>query len=103
MIATLADVLRQFGAVYLVKHILSTVQAKAWRAIVACRTALLGGQRGLITPPVGTVLNVVSSIARVNLDTVIKGMFPFRIAETLVMFLLVLFPQLVIVPARWFY
>ena len=45
MSATLADVLRQFGPVYLVKHILSTVQAKAWRAIVACRTALLGGQR----------------------------------------------------------
>jgi tripartite ATP-independent transporter DctM subunit len=58
---------------------------------------------GLITPPVGTVLNVVSSVARVNLDTVIKGMFPFLIAETLVMFLLVLFPQLVIIPARWFY
>ena len=58
---------------------------------------------GLITPPVGTVLNVVSSVARVNLDSVIKGMFPFLIAETLVMFLLVLFPQLVMVPARWFY
>ena len=58
---------------------------------------------GLITPPVGTVLNVVSSIARVNLDTVIKGMFPFLVAETLVMFLLVLFPQLVLLPARWFY
>ena len=58
---------------------------------------------GLITPPVGTVLNVVSSVARVNLDNVIKGMWPFLIAETLVMFLLVLFPQLVIVPAHWFY
>lgn len=58
---------------------------------------------GLITPPVGTVLNVVSSVARVNLDTVIKGMFPFLVAEFLVMFLLVLFPQLVIIPARWFY
>ena len=58
---------------------------------------------GLITPPVGTVLNVVSSVARVNLDTVIKGMFPFLLAETAVMFLLVLFPQLVTVPARWFY
>ena len=42
---TLADVLRQFGAVYLAKHILSTAQAKAWRAIVACRTASLGGER----------------------------------------------------------
>ena len=58
---------------------------------------------GLITPPVGTVLNVVSSVARVNLDTVIKGMWPFLVAETLVMFLLVLFPQLVIIPAHWFY
>ena len=58
---------------------------------------------GLITPPVGTVLNVVSSVARVNLDTVIKGMFPFLVAETVVMFLLVLFPQLVLIPARWFY
>ena len=45
MSATLASVLRQFGAAYLARHILSTVQAKAWRAIVACRTALLGGQR----------------------------------------------------------
>ena len=58
---------------------------------------------GLITPPVGTVLNVVSSVARVNLNTVIKGMFPFLIAETVVMFLLVLFPLLVTIPARWFY
>jgi tripartite ATP-independent transporter DctM subunit len=58
---------------------------------------------GLITPPVGTVLNVVSSVARVNLDTVIKGMWPFLVAETAVMFLLVLFPQLVTIPAHWFY
>jgi TRAP-type C4-dicarboxylate transport system permease large subunit len=34
---------------------------------------------------------------------VIKGMWPFLIAETAVMFLLVLFPALVTVPARWFY
>jgi tripartite ATP-independent transporter DctM subunit len=58
---------------------------------------------GLITPPVGTVLNVVSGVAKVNLDSVIKGMWPFLIAETAVMFLLVLFPALVTVPARWFY
>ena len=41
--ATLADALRQFGAGYLAQHTLSTPQAKAWRAIVACRTAALGG------------------------------------------------------------
>ena len=43
--ATLADALRQFGAAYLATHVLSTPQAKAWRGIVACRTAALGGQR----------------------------------------------------------
>jgi len=43
-VATLADALRQFGAVYLATHVLNTPQAKAWRAIVACRTAALGGQ-----------------------------------------------------------
>lgn len=43
--ATLAGVLRRFGAAYLAAHALSTPQAKAWRAIVACRTAALGGHR----------------------------------------------------------
>ena len=43
--ANLADTLRQFGAAYLATHLLSTPQAKAWRGIVACRTAALGGER----------------------------------------------------------
>ena len=42
---TVADALRQFGAAYLAAHSLSTPQAKAWRGIVACRTAALGGQQ----------------------------------------------------------
>ncbi|MFA6064209.1 MAG: IS91 family transposase [Gallionella sp.] len=42
--ANLADVLRQFGSPYLDQHTLSGAQAKAWRAIVACRTSELGGQ-----------------------------------------------------------
>jgi hypothetical protein len=45
MSATLADALHQFGPAYLAKCILSTAQAKAWRAIAACRTSALGGQR----------------------------------------------------------
>ena len=43
--ATLADALRQYGAAHLAKHTLSTAQAKAWRGIVACRTAALGGHQ----------------------------------------------------------
>jgi hypothetical protein len=42
---TLAEVLRCFGTPYLRAHTLSTAQARAWRAIVACRTAALGGER----------------------------------------------------------
>ena len=45
MAGTVADVLRQHGPAYLQSHLLSTPQAKAWRGIVACRTAALGGQR----------------------------------------------------------
>ena len=41
----MADALRQHGAAYLASHTLSTAQAKAWRGIVACRTAALGGQQ----------------------------------------------------------
>ena len=42
--ANLAEVLRRFGSAYLRDHSLSTPQARAWRAIVACRTPALGGQ-----------------------------------------------------------
>jgi Transposase zinc-binding domain len=41
---TVAAVLRQHGAAYLDAHSLSMPQAKAWRAICACRTPALGGQ-----------------------------------------------------------
>lgn len=39
----LAEVLRCFGPAWLVSHTLSVRAAKVWRAIVACRTAALGG------------------------------------------------------------
>ena len=57
---------------------------------------------GLVTPPVGTVLNVVAGVGRMKMDEVTKGVVPFMIAEFGVMFLLVFFPSLVTVPARWF-
>jgi tripartite ATP-independent transporter DctM subunit len=56
---------------------------------------------GLITPPVGVVLNVVSGVARVSMGRVIVGVLPFLLAHTIVMFLLVLFPQIVTVPLAW--
>ena len=58
---------------------------------------------GLITPPVGVVLNTVAGVGKISMDTVTKGVIPFMIAEFIIMFAMVLFPQLVMVPARWFY
>ena len=58
---------------------------------------------GLITPPVGVVLNTVAGVGKVGMDAVTKGVVPFMVAQFLLMFLMVLFPQLVTVPARWFH
>jgi tripartite ATP-independent transporter DctM subunit len=58
---------------------------------------------GLITPPVGTVLNSVAGAGKITMDEVTKGVVPFMIAQFIIMFLMVAFPQLVLVPAHWFY
>jgi TRAP-type transport system large permease protein len=57
---------------------------------------------GLITPPVGVVLNVVCGVSRITMEDIIKGVWPFMIAQLIVLFLLVLFPVLVTGPAKWF-
>ncbi|WP_316979442.1 TRAP transporter large permease [Shumkonia mesophila] len=56
---------------------------------------------GLVTPPVGTVLNVVCNVTRVPMSDAIKGVLPFMIAEYGVLLLLVIFPQIVLVPLNW--
>ncbi|WP_372873648.1 TRAP transporter large permease [Pseudomonas sp.] len=56
---------------------------------------------GLITPPVGLVLNVVSGVSKVPFIDTVKGTLPFLIAELLVVLLLIAFPELLMVPARW--
>ena len=56
---------------------------------------------GLVTPPVGTVLNVVAGVGKMKMDDVTRGVVPFMLAEFAVMFLLVLFPSIVLVPLRW--
>jgi tripartite ATP-independent transporter DctM subunit len=55
---------------------------------------------GLVTPPVGTVLNVVCGIAKIPMSGAIRGVLPFMVAQTIVMFLLVLFPQIVMWPLQ---
>lgn len=62
---------------------------------------IMNNALGLVTPPVGTVLNVVCGVAKVPMSGVIRGVLPFLIAQTFVMFLLVVFPQIVMWPLQW--
>ena len=56
---------------------------------------------GLLTPPVGTVLNVVCGVGKIPMHEVIKGVWPFLVSQVVVMGLLILFPQLVLGPLHW--
>ena len=62
---------------------------------------VLNGAIGLITPPVGTVLNVVAGVGRMPLHHVVKGVSPFLITYVLILSLFVAFPQIVIAPVAW--
>ncbi len=64
---------------------------------------IINNSIGLVTPPVGTVLNVVAGVGRMRMDDVTRGVMPFMTVQFLVMFLMVLFPSIVMVPARWLY
>jgi TRAP-type transport system large permease protein len=58
---------------------------------------------GLITPPVGLVLNVVAGVSKIDFLATARGVLPFLLAELLVIGLLLAFPQLLLVPAQWLF
>ena len=64
---------------------------------------MINNSIGLITPPVGTILSTVAGVGKMSMDEVTKGVWPFMLAQFAVMFLMVLFPSIVTVPARWLY
>ncbi len=63
---------------------------------------ILNTSIGLITPPVGNVLSVMSGVGKVPLDGVMRGVLPFLFAHLSVLALLIIFPELVMTPMRWF-
>ena len=52
------------------------------------------GEIGLVTPPVGLTVFVVSSVAKVPLDKVFRGAMPFLLAEAVMIALLLAFPEI---------
>lgn len=63
---------------------------------------ILNNAIGLLTPPVGTVLNVMCGISKISMEEIMKGIWPFLLVEVIVLILLILFPSLVLVPLGWF-
>ena len=57
---------------------------------------------GLITPPVGTVLNVICGVGKVPMSIAVRGVWPFILAYAVLLALFILFPQLITVPAKFF-
>lgn len=57
---------------------------------------------GLITPPVGTVLYVGCSISNLKMGEIVRGVWPFLLAEFLFLVACIIFPQIITYPASWF-
>ena len=64
---------------------------------------IINNSIGLVTPPVGTVLNVVAGVGKMRMDDVTRGVMPFMLVQFAVMFLMVAFPQIIMWPARLLY
>ena len=56
---------------------------------------------GVITPPVGTVLYVVCGIGNIKISDLIIKLIPFIAVETIMLFLLLFFPKLSLIPLNW--
>jgi TRAP-type transport system large permease protein len=58
------------------------------------------GCLGLLTPPVGTVLNVVAGVGQMRMAPVIRGVTPFLLIYFAMLVLLLLFPAIVLWPLK---
>ena len=56
---------------------------------------------GLLTPPVGTVLNVAAGVGKVAMDEIIRRVLPYMWIEIALLLLLTFFPKLVTVSLYW--
>lgn len=61
---------------------------------------IINASIGLITPPVGNVLNVVCGVSSVSMTEAVKGVYPFVIAYLMLLCVFVAFPDVIIVPMR---
>jgi len=53
---------------------------------------------GMLTPPVGTVINVASGVGKISYNNVVKGIFPFFVAEVALLIVFVFIPDIILIP-----
>lgn len=56
---------------------------------------------GLITPPVGPSLNVACAVGKVKMAQILGPTIPYLVAQTILVLLLAIFPDLILVPLGW--
>lgn len=56
---------------------------------------------GLITPPVGNVLNVIAGVSRLPFEECVRGVLPYLLSMLGLLVLMTVFPQLILAPLRW--
>ncbi|QPB42282.1 TRAP transporter large permease subunit [Rodentibacter haemolyticus] len=62
---------------------------------------ILNTSIGLITPPVGNVLNVITGVSKLPFDQAAKGILPYMGMMLILLGLFILFPSLILVPLKW--
>jgi tripartite ATP-independent transporter DctM subunit len=57
---------------------------------------------GLLTPPVGPVLNVACAAGKVKMEEILLPTLPYFIAQCVLLFVMTLIPETILVPLKWF-
>ena len=57
---------------------------------------------GLLTPPVGPVLNVACAAGKIKMEEILRPTLPYFIAQCVLLFAMTLIPEMILTPLRWF-
>lgn len=62
---------------------------------------ILNTSIGLITPPIGNVLNVITGVSKIPFDRAAKGILPYLFMLLALLFVFIFFPALILTPLSW--
>ncbi|MGV6989086.1 TRAP transporter large permease subunit [Testudinibacter sp. P80/BLE/0925] len=62
---------------------------------------ILNTSIGLITPPIGNVLNVITGVSKLPFDQAAKGILPYLFMLLALLFVFIFFPALILTPLSW--